>query len=198
MAAKKKAAKKTTKKAAKKAGDWVEMRLDDLAPNERNPRRIKDQNFGHLASSVGRFGLVENLVWNKRAKRLVSGHQRLKALRQLGHEAAMVRVVDLDEQEELALLVELNNPEAQGEWSDGLEDVLAGLEGLDGFDSLGLDELLPDDDEPEVNEIEVRRAPAMTWVLIGVATERFGEIADLVDAVAVDEDAIVEISAADR
>ena len=128
--------------------DWVEMPVADLAPNPKNPRQITDQNLGHLQGSVSRFGLVENLVWNARTKRLVSGHQRVKVLQQLGQETAMVRVVNLDKDEELALMVVLNSPEAQGEFTDDLVDVLGEIEGLDGLDALGLESLLVDDPEP--------------------------------------------------
>lgn len=138
---------------AKKKSDWVEMPVADLAPNPKNPRQISDQNLGHLRGSLDRFGLVENLVWNRKTKRLVSGHQRVKVLQQLGQETAMVRVVSLGKRDEATLMVELNNPAAQGEFTDDLADLFEEFGEFEGFDDLGLDDLfeLP---KPEVIQDE--------------------------------------------
>lgn len=90
------------------------MPLDDLTPADYNPRRITPQARKALRDSVARFGLVQELVWNRRTRRLVGGHQRLDVLHSLGLKDAPVAVVDLGPDEERALNLVLNNPEAQG------------------------------------------------------------------------------------
>lgn len=106
----------------------VEMSLDDITPAEYNPRadlKPGDQRYDQIKYSIGKFGLVDPLVWNARTQRLVGGHQRLKVLRDLGHDIASVSVVDLDEIEERKLNVSLNR--VQGEWDlPALQDMLAG------------------------------------------------------------------------
>ena len=69
-----------------------------------------------LQKSVEKFGFVGVVVWNKRSKRLVGGHQNLKILKRSGAKEVDVSIVDLDEQEEIALLIQLNNQYSQGEW----------------------------------------------------------------------------------
>lgn len=84
-----------------------------------NPRTIDDAARARLAKSLQKHGLVETLVWNRRTGVLVGGHQRLAALDMLeGSEnyELTVAVIDVNDREEKALNVQLNNPSMQGEW----------------------------------------------------------------------------------
>jgi hypothetical protein len=130
--------------------EWIEMPLSQLDPNPKNPRMITGENLRRLRRSVRRFDLVENLVWNRRTKRLVGGHQRMRVLRALNREKAMVCVVDIDEEEEAALMIQLNNPHAQGEFSEDLKKLLDDLQDFDSFDALGLDQLGDFDDDMDL------------------------------------------------
>ena len=143
--------------------------LADLRPAPYNPRvalRPGDPGWEKLARSVAGFGLVQPLVYNARAGRVVGGHQRLAVLRhhlaaEQGCDPADVRgdvpcvVVDLPEPEEKALCVALNNAEVGGAWDGGkLVDLLADLRTeallpdadcdptLTGFDERAIDALL--------------------------------------------------------
>jgi ParB-like chromosome segregation protein Spo0J len=93
-----------------------------------------------LRSNLERVGLLEPIIWNRRTGNVVGGHQRLAALDALeGSQDYLVpvAVVDLDEREEKAQNVFLNNGEAQGEWDmDLLGDLLRdiGQPDLAGFD----------------------------------------------------------------
>ncbi|RLF27571.1 MAG: DNA modification methylase, partial [Thermoplasmata archaeon] len=94
----------------RKDGAKLEIRklpISKIAPAPYNPREISDKALEGLTASIREFGLVEPLVWNKRTKRLVAGHQRLKALQKLGATEAEVVVVDLPESREKALNVAL-------------------------------------------------------------------------------------------
>ena len=80
--------------------------IEQINPAPYNPRedlRPDDPRFKKLVKSVGEFGLVEPLVWNKRSGNLVGGHQRLKVLRARGEMTAPVVVVDLSPERERAL-----------------------------------------------------------------------------------------------
>lgn len=98
--------------------------LAKVAPWKGNPRRIGTEELGGLKESLGEFGLVQPLVWNKRSGRLVGGHQRLKVLLDNGETHAMVAVVDLEDDQEKALNIALNSPEISGRFTADLRPVL--------------------------------------------------------------------------
>lgn len=125
--------------------------LDRINPAPYNPRKDLqpgDQQYDQLRQSIEHFGCVEPLVWNKRTDHLVGGHQRLKVLKQLGHDAVEVVVVDLPLEQEKALNVALNK--IAGEWDEPkLAEILKEISalpdidlGLTGFDGDELNELL--------------------------------------------------------
>jgi DNA modification methylase len=101
------------------------MPLAELVPAPYNPRAISPEALAGLRGSVERFGLVEPVVWNRRTGRVVGGHQRLKVLQQMGVADTQVVVVDLDEIEEKALNVALNNPAIAGEFTADIHLLLA-------------------------------------------------------------------------
>jgi hypothetical protein len=117
--------------------------IADLIPADYNPRTISDAAMKGLTASIERFGLVEPVVWNKRTGHVVGGHQRLKVLQAKGMTETEVIVVDLDETEERALNVTLNNPNIAGQFTGDLQIVLEDLkiELGEGFGELRLDEL---------------------------------------------------------
>src|ERR1039457_1856925 len=102
------------------------MKLQDLHPATYNPRTISDRAMGGLTNSMERFGVVQPIVWNKRTGNIVGGHQRYKVLVEKGEKEVDVVVVDVDEKEELALNITLNNPEIQGEFDKHTQDLLIG------------------------------------------------------------------------
>lgn len=99
--------------------------IADLIPAPYNPRAISPEALAGLRGSVERFGLVEPVVSNRRTGRVVGGHQRLKVLQQMGETETQVVVVDLDEMEEKALNVALNNPAIAGEFTADIHLLLA-------------------------------------------------------------------------
>lgn len=119
------------------------VRLADLHPSEENPRRIGEREYAALSRSLSRFGYVEPIVWNQRTGRIVGGHQRYRWLVEQGEEEAEVMVVDLDEKDELAANLTLNNPAIEGDWDEPVSDLLKQVEeqDLDMFMELGMEEL---------------------------------------------------------
>ncbi|PXX85675.1 transcriptional regulator [Staphylococcus warneri] len=126
------------------------MKLDDITPANYNPRielNENDPEYDKIKNSIEQFGYVDPIIYNKRTNTIVGGHQRYTVLRDLGYEEVDVSVVDMDEQDEMALNVALNKVE--GEWDkDKLKDVIEQLEEdklvFTGFDDDEIDSLMND------------------------------------------------------
>ncbi len=139
------------------------MKLSDLKPAPYNPRTISAEALSALQTSLGEFGDLSGVTWNKATGHLVAGHQRLEALKKKhGNKLAIkdgaivtpagetfpVRVVDWPEAKEKAANLAANSPFLAGSFdSGGLAAVLADLNVADGLGSLvgdlRLAELLP-------------------------------------------------------
>jgi len=102
----------------------VKMKLSELKPAEYNPRKITDEAFAGLGNSISRFGLLSHIVWNKRTGNIVGGHQRYKHLVEMGETETEVIVVDLDDNEEVALNITLNNKAIRGDFTKDVVDQL--------------------------------------------------------------------------
>jgi len=94
-----------------------EIAIANIQPAPYNPRKDLqpgDAEYEKLRAVIDRFDLVEPLVWNRRTSHLVGGHQRLKILKARGDVKVQAVVVDLNDAEERALNVALN--QVQGDW----------------------------------------------------------------------------------
>ena len=156
------------------------MPLVDLLPAGYNPRKMSPAAMAGLKASLEKFGELGGIVFNRRLGRLAGGHQRVKALVAIGETHADVRVVDLDEADEKALNLTLNNHAIGGEWAGAelaalLEESQAAIGDL--FNDLKLNALWDfaekqpppggggdPDDVPEVEAVAVTR-PGEIWVL---------------------------------
>lgn len=83
--------------------------LSEIVENEKNVlfRELTEKEMKELKSSIREVGLLEPLVVVQEGElyKLISGHQRKKALEELGIEKVAVNIVNLqDEDEELALI----------------------------------------------------------------------------------------------
>ena len=131
------------------------MPLVELKPAGYNPRTISDKALAGLTKSFERFGLVQPIIWNRKTKHVVGGHQRLKVLLAKGEKECDVVVVSLSLSEEKALNVALNSPEIGGEFTADLDALLAEIaEGTpELYDELLLDELrAPEEEPPDTSE----------------------------------------------
>ncbi len=94
---KKTAPKKPIKKPAQEdtvlSDRWITRRvkLAELKPFEHNPRKATKEQFDRLITSIQRFG-YHALIMATHDLRVIDGHHRLKALRQLGFKDIEVRV----------------------------------------------------------------------------------------------------------
>jgi DNA modification methylase len=154
------------------------VKIADLKAAPYNPRRISKEAADGLTKSLERWGVVQEVVANKRTGHIVGGHQRVAALRKMGVKEVPVVWVDLDDVEEKALNVALNNPHISGEFDDTITGLLAEIRdgiGPEDFAELKLDELLPPDaevvegktdpdDVPDVSEEPITK-PGDLWIL---------------------------------
>lgn len=103
------------------------MRLDDIQPAKYNPRimlKPGDAEYEALKNSLEKFGVATPLIVNRTTGNLVSGHQRLKVLKEMGMTETEVVVIDVDADKEKLLNVALNK--IDGEWDFGkLEELFA-------------------------------------------------------------------------
>ncbi len=102
--------------------------LNPAAYNPRKKLKPGDKTYEDIKRAIGQFGLVQNLVWNKRTGNLVAGHQRLTVgKREFGWKQAPCCIVDLPPEQEKALNILLNKV-GEGNWSTTkLADLLAEL-----------------------------------------------------------------------
>lgn len=56
------------------------MKVSDLSPHPGNPRRITDAELRRLRKTIELYGDLSGIVFNRKTKRLVGGHQRGKVL----------------------------------------------------------------------------------------------------------------------
>jgi len=118
-------------------------KIDELVGSEYNPRKIDKVNLEALKLSLSEFGDISGIVFNSTTGRLVSGHQRLKALKdEFGNKLTIsnniittpkgehfpIRVVSWDEAKEKAANVAANSHTLQGEFTESLNDLLAEIQ----------------------------------------------------------------------
>lgn len=147
------------------------MKIEDLNPNPRNPRKITDERLKILKKSLEQYGDLSGIVYNRKTKRIVSGHQRSRVLDRtseitiakkydepsdkgtvaLGHikingELLPYREVEWDEPTETAAMLAANKP--AGEWDMALLPDL-----INELDSLNIDMELTGFDMKEIEEM---------------------------------------------
>jgi ParB-like chromosome segregation protein Spo0J len=66
------------------------MELKDLKDADYNPRVISDRQLKNLGRSLARYADLSGIVFNKRTKTLISGHQRVRTIREAGFKTKIV------------------------------------------------------------------------------------------------------------
>lgn len=127
------------------------QKIGDLKIATYNPRKElskKDKEYQKIKNSILEFGYVAPIIINV-DKTVISGHQRIKVLKDLGYEEIDCIVVNFDKNKEKLLNIALNK--ISGEWDyQKLEALLQELKlddfdtNLTGFDFDEVDEILKD------------------------------------------------------
>jgi len=150
------------------------LKINTLNPAKYNPRKeLKpgDAEYEKLKRSIEQFGYVELIVVNEQNNNtVISGHQRLNVLKNLGKEEVDCIIVNLNTEKEKALNIAMNK--VTGDWDkEKLALLITDLEGSDfdvsltGFDTAELDDLFKDslkdrleDDDFDVDD-ELKNPP---------------------------------------
>lgn len=135
--------------------------LSQLSPAEYNPRVIEPDAFSGLGKSLDRFGVLADIIWNKRTGNIVGGHQRYRQLLEKGVEETEVVVVDLDDQDEIFLNVVLNSKEIKGDYTPEAIEVLRVTEARlgDAFQRVRLDVLLEELEKKSKKKAKKKEKP---------------------------------------
>lgn len=95
--------------------------IDKLIPADYNPRKISPKQMDDLKNSIIEFGITEPVVLNTHKSRMniiISGHQRVEALKQMKFKQAPVFKVKLELEKEKELNVRMNK--AGGTWDQAI------------------------------------------------------------------------------
>lgn len=135
----------------------VQRRVNDLVPQEVNPRIITDKQMSDLKRSLKKFNLVEVPAIDTNGK-ILAGHQRMKALQLLGRgdELIDVRVPNrkLTKQESDEYLLASNK--LGGDWDfELLKSFDIGTLEFSGFDDIELAKIFDKDKEVKEENFDV-------------------------------------------
>jgi len=130
------------------------LKISDIEEAFYNPRKVMkrgSKKYDNLKNSIEEFGYVEPMVVNEVNNRLISGHQRLNILHDIGTEEVEVSIVHIeDEAREKALNIALNK--IKGKWdtkklADVLKEIGDEWNALDlGFEESDIAEFLKNND----------------------------------------------------
>ena len=159
----------------------------DLIRNAKNWRRHPENQQGALRGLLNEIGYSDALLARETEQGLllIDGHLRADTTPDA---VVPVLVLDLDEAEADKLLATLDPLAALAETDDSaLDALLATVETEDAAVAAMLAELGKKEEAgstTELKSLETRAPPAMSWILVGIDTVRFGEVTALVERLA--------------
>jgi hypothetical protein len=161
----------------------------DLVPNPRNWREHDEPQREALREILGRIGYADAALGRELPDgrvMLINGHMRAE---EMGDELIGVVVTDLSEEEADLLLAAMDPLAAKATANTAkLEELLneIDLEAGPLADLLGelAGRAVEEGGRVELRKMDTQRPPVMAWVLVGIPTVRFGEIAAAVEALA--------------
>jgi len=176
------------------------VRASELVPHDENWREHPEEQQDALRGAIEEIGYADALLCRELPDgrlQVIDGHMR----RDLTPDADVpVLVLDLDEAEARKLLVTFDPLAAMAETNQDtlgklLHDVETESEGLQAM----LEGLAAESAEGPVKlkELPTQNPPAMTWVLLGIPTVRFGEIAETIDGLSRVDGILLETTAND-
>ncbi len=107
----------------------VKKKISELVLPEYNPRRITNKQLEQLEKSIVEFGYIVPIIWNKRTGHVVSGNQRVKALRELFGNNYEIEVVEIDVDKKTEKQINVVVNAIKGDWDNNkLAQILDELE----------------------------------------------------------------------
>ena len=178
------------------------VRAGDLTPNPRNWRTHPQAQVDALRGIIAEIGYADALLARELPcgdLELIDGHAR----QELDPDQIVpVLVLDLDQDEALKLMTVLDPLAAMAEANESaLESLLAEIQTDNEGVQAMLDGLGGDGEnqsgETVIEKLSIQQPPAMSWVLIGIPTVRFGEIAEKINDIVQIDGTIIETTAND-
>lgn len=93
-----------------------QLALSKLKADPKNARRHPERNLNAIVGSLKDHGQVEPIIVQKGTNRIIAGHGRAEALRQLGEKQAFVVELEVTDKEATLLGVRLNKTGELAEW----------------------------------------------------------------------------------
>lgn len=162
---------------------------DQIKPDPENPNRHTPEQIAIYCKVIKANGWRRSIVISERSGLVVKGHgARLAAI-----EMSLTKV-PVEIQKYQNRIEEVRDMIADNELAalslrddDGIAGLLNLIGGDPGESGVGLDryeELLNPDQDGKIREIKIQKPPAMAWVLIGLPTIRYSEIAERIESLA--------------
>ena len=147
--------------------NWIErfVRVEELVPFEQNPRKISDADYKKLIESLTQDGYHQRIIATHNL-RVIGGHQRIKALKELGVKEITVLVPDVEISDAQFKRIMVRDNLSFGQWEmQSLGELLPFGELLE----LGITGAKPkatanDDDVPSTPAVPLS-APGDVWLL---------------------------------
>jgi hypothetical protein len=183
--------------------EWV-----DPATLDDNPKNWRTHGDGQLAALDALLGEVEwagALLFNEATGCLIDGHARKKVALARGEAAVPVLVGSWTPAQEAKLLATLDPLAAMAGADAGrLDELLRSVQSPSGavadlLTQLAADHgLLGEKGQTQLRDVEAQAPPRMSWVLVGIPTVRFAEIAADIERMAALPGVFVETTVGDE
>lgn len=166
-----------------------------------NPRR-NSRAVAKVRASIDEFGWRQPIVVDEKLV-IIAGDTRFLAALERQDERVPVHIArDLTADQARAYRIADNRTAEEAEWNDELlaSELTKLLEAnynlaLTGLETSEVDKLLGELEAPQLEELEPKPLPTMTWVLVGIPTVRYIEIAEEVERIALTPDVFCEVTA---
>lgn len=89
----------------------LERKIEELKGADYNPRKLSMKDYKGLRDSLKKFGFLDPVLINTiegRENIIISGHQRMKAWKELGHDTVPVMELKLELEDEKELNIRMN------------------------------------------------------------------------------------------
>lgn len=186
-------------KIADRVKELRRVRASDLLANPKNWREHPDAQRKALRGVLEEIGYAGALLARETPEglMLIDGHLRAETT---PDQEVPVLVVDVTEKEAEVLLATIDPLAAMaGRNEEALAELLEGIEVSNEALSEFLDEFTPDDSaRVKLRALDTQAPPAMSWVLVGIPTVRYGEINEVIEGLAARDGVIVETTVSDE
>lgn len=165
-----------------------------LKPTEENPNYHPPAQIEDYKKVLTGLGFRKSIVVSRQTGRIVTGHGAWLASKELGLAKVPVDYQNFDSPDIERAFMLADNKLAEGSELD-MKKATALLEQFKPDFDLSLTAFSVEDmkaAEVKLKKLSVQAAPVMSWILIGIPTVKFGDIAKQIEAIAARKDSVVE------